>query len=219
MSEVNNVVDGQTNTESVVDEVNVPAADPNVPQEPKATEPGQPVPPTEPQETKAKEGEPVEIEYKFPENFTEDFVTKAETLELLKKHSVTQEALDDLIPTFTKVAEKVQQKSLEAWRDQVKTWADTSAKDKEFGGEKYDENLKTVVRPVLDRWGSDELVDILDQTGIAEHPAVIRFLYKVGLDVAKDGEMVFGDRDSKGGATRSLADMARQLYPTMSEDN
>lgn len=211
------ILDSQANTEPVVDTEPEPKV-----AETEGQSTSQPAPTPEPPKVVDKVGEeevkPEPIEYKFPENFTDDYVTKAETLELLNKHSVSQEALDDLIPTFTKVAEKVQQKSLEAWRDQVKTWAEESAKDKEFGGEKYDENLKTVVRPVLDRWGSDELVDILDQTGIAEHPAVIRFLYKVGLDVAKDGEMVFGDRDSKGGATKTLADMARQLYPSMSKD-
>lgn len=207
------ILDSQANTDPVVDtEPESKVADTS------EQSTSQPAPVPEPPKVDEEEVKPEPIEYKFPENFTDDYVTKAETLELLNKHAVSQEALDDLIPTFTKVAEKVQQKSLEAWRDQVKTWADTSAKDKEFGGEKYDENLKTVVRPVLDRWGSDELVDILDQTGIAEHPAVIRFLYKAGLDVAKDGEMVFGDRDSKGGATKTLADMARQLYPSMSKD-
>lgn len=218
MSEVNNVIDGQNNPEPVVNDP-VPTPDP----ESKAAEPGPAVPAPDPQlpedDPKGDDsGKAVDIEYKFPENFTEDFVTKAETLELLKKHSVTQEALDDLIPTFTKVAEKVQEQSVAAWKAQVKTWAEVSASDTEFGGEKYDENIKTVIGPVLDRWGSKGLMEILDQTGMAEHPEVMRFFYKIGKDVAKDGKMIFGDRDSKGGATRSLADMARQLYPSMSED-
>ncbi len=158
------------------------------------------------------------VELKFPDTFDESFMTKAEITELFKKHGAKQEALNDLVPTFSKMAEKIQEQSMERWKAQVEAWAKESEADNEFGGDKFDENIKTTIRPVIDRWGSKELVEILDQTGMAEHPAILRFLYRIGKDVAKDGRMIFPGPEG-GIKERSFAEMAKQMYPSMDKDN
>ncbi len=191
------------------DDQNVPGAqlDTETPegQEPEGKEP-------EGKEPESKEP----VDYKFPENFTEDLMSKDEATELLKKHNASQEALDDLVPVISKVAEKMKEQSEKMWREQVSKWAEESANDKDFGGDKYDENIKTVIRPVIDKWGSPELVDILDQTGMAEHPAIMRFLFRIGQDVSKDGKLIFSDKDSPG-HERSMAERAASMYPTMTK--
>ena len=110
------ILDSQANTEPVVDTEPEPKV-----AETEGQSTSQPAPTPEPPKVVDKVGEeevkPEPIEYKFPDNFTDDYVTKAETLELLNKHSVSQEALRRPYSNLYEGSGEGTTKSLEAWRD------------------------------------------------------------------------------------------------------
>ena len=65
-------------------------------------------------------------------------------------------------------------------------WAEQSRTDTEFGGDKLNENM-AVAKRALQQYGSPELTELLNQSGLGNHPAFIRMFYRVGLTLREDG--------------------------------
>ncbi|WP_051919481.1 hypothetical protein [Basilea psittacipulmonis] len=69
-------------------------------------------------------------------------------------------------------------------------WANQSKADKEFGGEYLQENLSYAKR-AIDAFGTPEFKELLNASGIGNHPEVIRFCVRAGRRLAED-KMVQG---------------------------
>lgn len=99
-----------------------------------------------------------------------------------KEAGLTQDAAQKLIE---KMAPAIAERQL----DQVKAihqgWLDAASSDKEFGGEKLTENLG-VARKALDNFGTPDLRKLLDDTGLGNHPEVIRFMFRAGRAISED---------------------------------
>jgi hypothetical protein len=151
--------------------------------------------------------------YEFPEDLglTED--DKAKYTALLKKHGATQEAANDLIEHIKQQAKAVQEAGVKAWYDQVKKWGEEAEKHKEYGGPKFEENLKTVILPVLNKFGDEQLIQELDQTGFGNNPRLLAFLYRVGKEIGTEAKFVEG----RPGASDE-ENILKTLYPTMFKD-
>lgn len=74
----------------------------------------------------------------------------------------------------------------------IKGWLEAARADKEFGGEKFDENV-AVARKALETFGTPALKAMLDSSGLGNHPEAIRFMYRVGKAISED-KLVLGDR-------------------------
>ena len=84
-------------------------------------------------------------------------------------------------------------------------WLESSKSDKEFGGEKLEQNLG-VAKGALDKFGSPELNQLLVSTGLGNHPEVIRLMYRVGAAISQD-TFVAGSAPA-----RSQVDATKVLY-------
>lgn len=98
------------------------------------------------------------------------------------------------------VAAQTQQLSSD-FEKQVKDWENMAKADKEIGGDAYDANVAVAVR-AIDQYGSDELRLALDESGLGNHPAVIKFAYNAGKALA-DAPV---HKNMDGNARKSLAD-------------
>jgi hypothetical protein len=81
------------------------------------------------------------------------------------------------------------QKTQDAFKEQMEQinakWiADTRA-DKEFGGDKLQENL-AVAKRALDTFGSEELTKLLHESGLGNHPEIIRYNFRVAQAISQD---------------------------------
>lgn len=152
--------------------------------------------------------------YEFPEDLKLTEEEKTKYTELLRKHGATQEAANDLIEHIKQQAKAVQEASIKAWYDQVKKWGEEAEQHKEYGGPKFEENLKTVIIPVLNRFGDEQLIQELDQTGFGNNPRLLAFLYRIGKEIGTEAKFVEG-RPSAGDENNIL----KTLYPTMFKDN
>lgn len=81
------------------------------------------------------------------------------------------------------------QKTQDAFKEQMEQinakWiADTRA-DKEFGGDKLQENL-AVAKRALDTFGSAELSKLLHESGLGNHPEIIRYNFRVAQAISED---------------------------------
>ena len=151
--------------------------------------------------------------YEFPEDLKLTEEEKTKYTELLRKHGATQEAANDLIEHIKQQAKAVQEASVKAWYDQVKKWGEEAEQHKEYGGPKFEENLKTVIIPVLNKFGDEQLIQELDQTGFGNNPRLLAFLYRVGKEIGTEAKFVEG-RPGAGDEENIL----KTLYPTMFKD-
>ena len=102
--------------------------------------------------------------------------------EVAKELNLPQEAAQKVLDKVAPVMQERQAKAAEQVR---LDWANESQSDKEFGGESLNENL-TVAKQSLDAFGTDALKSLLQDTGLGNHPEIIRFMYRAGKAISED---------------------------------
>jgi len=101
------------------------------------------------------------------------------------------------------------QAAVKAQRDsQTAKWAESAKSDKEFGGDKLDANL-AVARKALETIGTPELTKMLNDTGLGNHPEIIRAFFRAGQKISS------GNFVPSGAATQNSGTPSSKLYPTM----
>jgi hypothetical protein len=163
-------------------EANATAAPPAAPPQetPPATPP--PAPPAAPPATPPPET-PATYEFRAPEGKEYDAQLIGAYSEGAKAAGLTQEKAQQLLETMAPVLAQRQQEQITAVQQ---GWIESAKTDKEFGGDKFQENLG-IAKQALKQFGSPELQALLDQTSLGSHPEVIRLLVKAGKALAEDG--------------------------------
>jgi hypothetical protein len=140
--------------------------------------------------------------FQLPEGVTADEELLGEFKATAKKLGLSQEGAQELASLQAKAFAK-QQEAMATTRSQ---WAEQSKTDKEFGGEALQENLG-VAKKALEAFASPDLRKLLNESGLGNHPEVIRHFVRVGKAISEDGRIVSG---SKAGAP---SDPAKRLFP------
>ena len=157
------------------------------------------------QDSKATEqAVPEAYDLKMPEGVELDQAAAAEFTAIAKELKLDQAAAQKLAD----VGAKMVQRQVEAHAKLVESWAEQVKTDNEIGGDKLAENLG-VARKALEAFGTPELRDVLNATGLGNHPEVIRAFYKVGKAISEDR---FVGGAPKGG---TADDPAKKLFPNM----
>lgn len=151
---------------------------------------------------KTATGAPEKYEFKAPEGSAYDPGVLDAFAAAAKEANLSQDAAQKLIEKMAPALAARQSDQVQAIH---KEWLDASSADKEFGGEKLTENLG-VARKALDNFGSPELRKLLDDTGLGNHPEVIRFMFKAGKAISED-------TFSGGRAATTATDGAKSFYP------
>lgn len=128
------------------------------------------------------EGAPEKYEFKAPEgkSYDANFLTAFEAS--AKEANLTQDVAQKMLEAMSpKIAER-QTEQIAAINQ---GWLDSSRSDKEFGGDALEQNLG-IAKKALDKFGSPELNKLLAQTGLGNHPEVIRTFYKMGQQIKED---------------------------------
>lgn len=84
-----------------------------------------------------------------------------------------------------KVAPVLEQREREQVQQMNQEWIEKAQGDQEFGGDKLQENL-AVAKQALDAFATPELRDLLQESGLGNHPEVIRFMYRAGKAISQD---------------------------------
>ena len=153
---------------------------------------------------KPAEGAPEKYEFQAPEG-TEAFdpqVLDAFSA-VAKDLNLPQEQAQQILDKMTPVIQARQVEQLQAAHDQ---WIQAAETDKEFGGEKLQENM-AVAKKALDTFGSPELRTLLNQSGLGNHPEIIRAFYRAGKAIIDDHFISSGQANAAAGVN------AKRLYP------
>lgn len=156
------------------------------------------------QGAKTADAAPEKYEFSPPEGFQFDNVVIDEFSTVAKELNLPQEAAQKILDKMTPVMQARQAEHLQAARTE---WAESAKADKEFGGEKLAENLG-VARKALDAFTTPELRTLLEESGLGNHPEVIRMFYRAGKAISED-------RFVGGGAKGVPVDPAKRMFPSM----
>lgn len=124
-------------------------------------------------------------DFAMPEGVTVDSALLSEATPLFKELGLTQEQAQKLVDFQAKQVQASSQSQVDAFNQLMNDWQEQSRNDKEFGGDKFDENI-AVARSAIDKFGTPELKQLLEEHGVGNHPEVIRFMVKVGKLTAED---------------------------------
>ena len=173
-----------------------------------ATAPVPPVAPTQQEadpKAEVKPGEkstaPETYEFTPAEGYEFDPRTLAAFSEVAKELGMPQDSAQKILDKMAPAMAEKQQAQMEEVRN---GWAESSKADAEFGGDKLTESLASA-KKALDAFGSPELKTLLNETGIGNHPDVIRFMVRAGKAISEDG-FVSGARSAGNAAS------AQNLY-------
>ena len=100
-----------------------------------------------------------------------------------------QQMIDKHIQGLNLVAEKIQEQYQKVWKDQTANWYESFVKDPEIGGERKEETA-AAAREFIRRHGGtpeqqNELRAIMKNTGLGNHPAVIRAFAKATANLSE----------------------------------
>lgn len=174
-------------------------ADPEKPEESKAPDDGK-------QEEKKDDGKPDGAPEKYEFTAGEGVELDTEALKdfepVARELNLTNEQAQKLVDAYPKILAGVQQRQAEAWQAQTEEWAATVKADKEIGGDKLTANLGVAQR-ALDTFGTPELKEYLNGTGLGNHPELVKAFIKVGKAMSEDG-MVTGKESGQRSAAEVL---------------
>ena len=122
--------------------------------------------------------------------------------EVAKDLNLSNKAAQQLVD---KMAPQIAQRQIEQIQAVQQEWAATAKADQEFGGEKLAENL-SVAKKALDMFGTPALSELLNQSGLGNHPEVIRMMYRAGKAISSDSYV--GPSSGSGSAKSQPKDMA-----------
>ena len=84
---------------------------------------------------------------------------------------------------FDKVAPVIESRRMEQLYEISEAWQEESRTDAEFGGDDFDDNL-AVAKDMLLRYSTPKLRDLLNESGLGNHPELIRMLVRAGKAMA-----------------------------------
>lgn len=151
------------------------------------------------------EGAPEKYEFAPPEGVQFDNKVIDAFSEAAKDLNLSQDAAQKILD---KVGPVMAAQQLEAIQAASNEWAEASKSDKEFGGDKLNENL-AVAKKAMDKFASPELRSLLNESALGNNPEVIRMFYRVGMAISEDGLVVGGN------ARNSEQSAAQRMYPNM----
>ena len=123
--------------------------------------------------------------FDLPEDFSFNEETLSDYHTFAKENNLTQEQAQRGVDMVAKMKEA----EMAQWVEQQKSWVNDAKSDAEYGGEKFDENISIAVK-ARDSFGTPEFNEMLDSSGLGNHPEMIRFLNRVGKAISEDLSLI-----------------------------
>jgi hypothetical protein len=140
----------------------------------------------------AAAGPPEKYELTLPDGFESiDADVLAEATPILKELNLTNEQADKLTPIAAQLVKKTMDRAEAAITNRAvenrKAWNDAFEADPEIGGANKDKTIANAAR-FFDHYGlkkGEGLRQLLDESGLGNHPDLIRAFARVGADLAE----------------------------------
>jgi hypothetical protein len=136
--------------------------------------------------TEAKPGE-TKYELKLMEGSALDPSAVERISQYAKEKGLTQEAAQEILSREDEAVTSYRDNQLTQHMEVRKTWVEAIKNDKEYGGDKFNQNAE-IAKRVINEFADTELKQALDATGYGDNPALFKFVVKLGqkLQVLND---------------------------------
>lgn len=134
------------------------------------------------EKTAEKEGAPDLYELKAPDGQEFDDTVLTEFAKVAHKLDLPEASAQEILD---KVGPVLQARALERHQALRAEWTESAKADKEFGGEKFKENL-AIAKKALEKFGRPDFVKYLAESGLGDHPEMIRTFLKIGKAIRED---------------------------------
>lgn len=166
------------------------------PQDGKPAEEGKP----DTEKEQKPEGAPEKYEFKPAEGQALDEVALKEFEPIARELNLTNEQAQKFVDVYSsKILPQLQQQQVEKWTQQTEQWATDVKADKEIGGDNMTANVG-LAQKAFDQFGSPELKEYLNTTGLGNHPEIIRAFMKVGKAMSEDDMVMTGNSGQRSAA-------------------
>lgn len=150
----------------------------------------------------------VVYEFEIPQGIEVDQARLDQFKGLAKELGLTADAAKKVVAMEVARVQQAAEQHLKT----ITGWADAVKSDKEIGGDKLAENLATA-RKAIDL-GPPELKELLNSTGLGNHPAVVKWALAVGKKLSEDA-FVPGGKTTVPQNTEEAR--AARMYPTTAQ--
>lgn len=148
-------------------------------------------------------------DFQVPDGVTVDAGIAGDFKTLAKELNLPQDAAQKVFDLGIAMSQKWADGHSQALTDMREGWVDAVKADPELGGSKLNENVAAAQKAIA-TFGSDELKELLDTSGLGNHPAIFRFAAAVGKGLGEDDIVT-------GGHSGAQPRDSRQFYPNSPE--
>ncbi|HIE5902666.1 peptidase [Proteus mirabilis] len=147
---------------------------------------------------KSDVGAPEKYEFKAPEEGQELDKGALEVFEpIARELNLNNEQAQKLVDVYgSKIMPAINKQLAEGWQKQTEQWAETVKADKELSSA---ESIGAAQK-AMDKFGSPELKQYLEESGLGNHPELIRIFAGVGKAMSEDGLVTGNSNGSKSAA-------------------
>lgn len=155
------------------------------------------------------QGAPEEYaDFQLPDGVQLDAELTSDLKAVAKELNLTQEQAQKLADLAASKTQGIGQRQMDSIKAAQAEWTESAKSDKEFGGTNLNENLG-IAKKALDTFGTPELRTLLNDSGLGNHPEIIRAFYRAGKAISEDRFVPAGNSGRTGGSR----DPAKSLYP------
>ena len=130
-----------------------------------------------------KQGAPEKYtDFTMPEGMTLDKDTAEKAIAMFKEMNLSQEQAQKRVTLQAENAKALNEATLQGYQQQTNEWKEASVK---LYGAKSQEEF-AVAAQAINRFGTPELRTILNETGLGNHPELVKFFVQVGHAIKED---------------------------------
>jgi hypothetical protein len=134
---------------------------------------------------------PEKYELAMPEGFVVNADALAEAEGIFRELGLTNDAANKLVPAAVRLVEdtlaKVHAATAQLDAERRKAWADEVMADPELGGsEENHAKVKAIAAKAIDAFAGEEFRQMVNESGLGNHPALVRAFYRVGKAIGED---------------------------------
>ena len=136
--------------------------------------------------------------------------------QVCKKAGITQKQAQMLFSAYENDVSNFNQQLQSSYNQQLQSWRDAVMNDRELGQENF-EKTKANIKNVISRFGSTELSDFLNKSGLGYNPDFVRFVNKVGSLISNDNNFIGGNTNPQVSEADRQKEMLMKLYNNTKE--
>ena len=146
-------------------------------------------------------------DFTIPDGFEMNADLLNDAKPIFKEAGLSQEVAQKFIDLQSTYVQKEMDAQQEEWKKTMDTWSAEAKADKEYGGNAFNTSFATA-KEAINAFGDDSFKQMLEITGVGNHPSMIRFLFNIGT-LTKEHGIHIADKGE------TPVDMAAKMFPTM----